>query len=91
VGAAAQHRLALDCPYPRGLGWGDVRPSGQGAGHVPRLVGARAFATGLVFPFVLAAASSAAMIAAGAATRKSRIPSGPYMTGAAAAVILASP
>lgn len=35
--------------------------------------GARAFATGLVFPFVLAAASSAAMIAAGAATRKSRI------------------
>jgi hypothetical protein len=52
--------------------------------------GAKAFATGLVFPFVLAAASSAAMIAAGAATRKSRIPSGPYMTGAAA-VILASP
>ena len=31
------------------------------------------------------------MIAAGAATRKSRIPSGPYLTGAAAAVILASP
>ena len=57
----------------------------------PGWPGARAFATGLVFPFVLAAASSAAMIAAGAATRKSRIPSGPYMTGAAAAVILASP
>ena len=37
VGAAAQHRLALACPYPRGLGWADVRPSGQGAGHVPRL------------------------------------------------------
>ncbi len=51
---------------------------------------ARAFATGLVFPFALAAASSAPMTAAGAATRKSRIPSGPYMTGAAA-VILASP
>jgi hypothetical protein len=31
------------------------------------------------------------MIAAGAATRKSRIPSSTYMTGAAAAVILASP
>ena len=37
VGAAARHRLALACPYPRGLGWGDVRPSGRGAGHVPRL------------------------------------------------------
>jgi leader peptidase (prepilin peptidase) / N-methyltransferase len=91
VGAAARHRLALACPYPPGLGWGEVRPSGRGAGHVPGWPGARAFATGLVFPFVLAAASSAAMIAAGAATRKSRIPSGPYMTGAAAAVILASP
>ena len=56
----------------------------------PGWPGAGAFATGLVFPFVLAA-SSAAMIAAGAATRKSRIPSGPCMTGAAAAVILASP
>jgi hypothetical protein len=31
------------------------------------------------------------MIAAGAATRMSRIPFGPYMIGAAAAVILASP
>ena len=41
-------------------------------------------------PFVLAAANSAAMIAAGAATSNSRIPSGQYMTGAAA-VILASP
>ena len=57
----------------------------------PGWPGARAVATGLVFPFVLAAASSAAMIAAGPAPRKSRIPSGPYMTGAAAAVILASP
>jgi hypothetical protein len=63
--------------------------TGRSAGHVPRL-GARAFATALVFPFVLAAAS-AAMIAAGAATSKSRIPSGPYMPGAATAVILASP
>ena len=60
-------------------------------GMFPGWPGAGAFATGLVFPFVLCAASSAAMIAAGAATRKSRIPSGPYMTGAAAAVILASP
>jgi len=31
------------------------------------------------------------MIAAGAATRKSRIPSGQYIADAAAAVILASP
>ena len=57
---------------------------------VPGWPGAGAFATGLVFPFVLAAASSAAMIAAGAATGKSRIPSGPCMAGTAAAVILAS-
>jgi hypothetical protein len=57
----------------------------------PGWPGAGAFAAGLVFPFVLAAASSAAVIAAGAATRKSRIPSGPYMTGAAATVILAGP
>ena len=39
----------------------------------PGWPGAGAFATGLVFPFVLAA-SSAAMIAAGAATRKSQHP-----------------
>ena len=45
---SGQHRLALACPYPRGLGWGDVRPSGRGAGHVPGWPGARAFATGLV-------------------------------------------
>jgi len=92
VGAAARHRLALACQYPRGLGWGEVRPSGRSAGACsPGWPGARAFATGLVFPFVLAAACGAAMIAAGAAPRKSRIPSGPCMTGAAAAVILASP
>jgi len=54
-------------------------------------LGARAFVTGLVSAFVLAAISGAAMIAAGAATRKSRIPFGPYMAGAAVAVILASP
>jgi hypothetical protein len=42
------------------------------------------FATGLVSPFVLAAAS-------GAATRKSRTPSGPHTADAAAAVILAGP
>ena len=65
VGAAAQHRLALACPYPRGLGWGDVRRSGLGVGRASGWPSARASATGPVFPFVLAAASSAAMIAAG--------------------------
>ena len=40
-------------------------------------LGARAFVTGLASPFVLAAASRAAMIASGAATGKSRIPFGP--------------
>ena len=63
----------------------------RSAGHVPRLARRESLRTGLVFPFVLAAVSSAAMIAAGAATRNSRIPSGAYMTGAAAAVVLASP
>ena len=91
AGVAARHRLALACPYPRGLGWGEVRRSGRGAGMFPGWPGARASAAGLVFPFVLAAASGAAMIAAGATARKSRIPSGPCMTGAAAAVILAGP
>jgi len=43
----------------------------------PGWPGARAFATRLVSPFVLAAAGNAAMIAAGAATRNSRIPFGP--------------
>ena len=57
----------------------------------PGWPGAGAFATGLVLRSLPAAASSGPMIAAGAATRKSRIPSGPCMTGAAAAVILASP
>ncbi len=37
AGAAARHRLALASPYPRGLGWGEVRPSGRGGGRVPRL------------------------------------------------------
>jgi leader peptidase (prepilin peptidase)/N-methyltransferase len=54
-------------------------------------LGARAFAAGLVSPFVLAAASGAMMIAADAATRRSRIAFGPFMVSAAAAVILASP
>ena len=56
----------------------------------PGWPGAGAFANGSCTGSLLAA-SSAAMIAADAATRKSSIPSGPYMTGAAAAVILARP
>ena len=82
--------LVLACLYPPGIGWGDVKLSGV-LGMFLGWLGARAFVTGLVSPFVLAAVSGAAMIAAGAATRKSRIPFGPYMVGAAAAVILASP
>jgi hypothetical protein len=88
---ADRHRLALACPYPQGPGWADVRPSGRVPGISPGWPGARASAAGLEVLVVLAAASSAAMTAAGAATRKSRIPSGPDTTGAAAAVILASP
>jgi leader peptidase (prepilin peptidase)/N-methyltransferase len=82
--------LVLACLYPAGIGWGDVKLSGV-LGMFLGWLGARAFATGLVSPFVIAAVTGAAMIAAGIATRKTRIPFGPYMVGAAAAVILASP
>jgi prepilin signal peptidase PulO-like enzyme (type II secretory pathway) len=82
--------LVLACLYPQGIGWGDIKLSGV-LGMFLGWLGARAFVTGLVSPFALAAVSGAAMIAAGAATRKSRIPFGPYMAGAAVAVILASP
>ncbi len=64
-------------PVPAGPGLGRRKAIRPGVpGMFPGWPGARAFATGLVFPFVLATASSAAMIAAGAATRKSRIPFG---------------
>ena len=65
-------------PVPAGPGLGRREAIRPGCGACsPAGPGARAFATGLVFPFVLAAASSAAMIAVGAATRNSRIPFGP--------------
>jgi len=74
--------LALACLYPPGTGWGNVRPSGRGPGHVPRLARRGALRDRAGIP---------SCSPPPAATRKSRIPSGPYMTGAAAAVILASP
>ena len=82
--------LVLACLYPPGLGWGDVKLSGV-LGMFLGWLGARAFAAGLVAPFVLTAAAGAALIAAGAATRHSRIAFGPFMVTATAAVILASP
>ncbi len=71
------------CTRP-GIGW--EREAVRGAGHWRESLRDRAGTPG-----ALAAASSTAMIAAGAATRKSRIPSGQYIADAAAAVILASP
>ena len=82
--------LVLACLYPPGLGWGDVKLSGV-LGMFLGWLGARAFAAGLVAPFVLTAAAGAVLIAAGAATRNSRIAFGPFMVSATAAVILASP
>jgi len=82
--------LILACVYPSGLGRGDVKLSGV-LGMYLGWLGARAFVAGLVSPFVLAAVSGAMMIAAGAATRRSRIPFGPFMVSAAAAVIVATP
>ncbi len=82
--------LVLACLYPPGLGWGDVKLSGV-LGMFLGWLGARAFAAGLVAPFVLTAAAGAVLIAAGAATRNSRIAFGPFMVTATAAVILASP
>ena len=48
--------LVLACLYPPGIGWGDVKLSGV-LGMFLGWLGARAFAAGLVSPFVLTAAS----------------------------------
>jgi leader peptidase (prepilin peptidase)/N-methyltransferase len=87
---AAGFYLLLAWVYPSGLGWGDVKLSGV-LGMFLGWLGARAFAAGLVAPFVLAAVTGAALIVAGAATRHSRIAFGPFMVIAAAVVILAGP
>jgi leader peptidase (prepilin peptidase)/N-methyltransferase len=87
---AAGFYLLLACVYPRGLGWGDVKLSGV-LGMYLGWLGPRAFAAGMVAPFVLAAVTGTILIGAGAATRHSRIAFGPFMVSAAAAVVLVTP
>ena len=69
--------------------WGDVKLSGV-LGLYLGWLGAAAVAAGLLGAFVLAALAGLGLIAAGRATRKSRIPFGPFMLVSAIAVIAAS-
>jgi leader peptidase (prepilin peptidase)/N-methyltransferase len=87
---AAGFYLLLAWIYPTGLGWGDVKLSGV-LGMYLGWLGPRAFAAGMVAPFVLAAVTGTILIGAGAATRHSRIAFGPFMVSAAAAVVLVTP
>ena len=87
--------------YPAGLGWGDVKLSGSPR-PVPRLAGRElagrelagdqgALVAGLFLGYLFAAAAGLALIATRRASRKSRLPFGPYLlAGTFAAILLSS-
>jgi leader peptidase (prepilin peptidase) / N-methyltransferase len=76
--------------YPAGLGWGDVKLSGL-LGLYLGWLGLGALAAGLFLGYLFAAAAGLALIAARRASRKSRLPFGPYLlAGALTAIVLSS-
>lgn len=74
--------------YPSGIGWGDVKLSGV-LGLYLGWFGFRALAYGLFGGYLLAAVAGLGLIAAGRATRKTKLAFGPFLLVAAMAVILA--
>jgi leader peptidase (prepilin peptidase)/N-methyltransferase len=75
--------------YPAGLGWGDVKLSGL-IGLYLGWLGARVLLAGLLAGYLLAALTGIALLVTRRATRKSRIPFGPFMLAGALIAILAS-
>jgi leader peptidase (prepilin peptidase)/N-methyltransferase len=73
--------------YPAGLGWGDVKLSGL-VGLYLGWFGPRALLAGVLGGYLLAAVTGIALLAARRASRKSRLPFGPFMLAGALAVIV---
>lgn len=81
--------------YPSGLGWGDVKLSGLLGLYLGWLggggLGQGALVVGLFLGYLFAAAAGLALIAARRASRKSRLPFGPYLlAGTLTAILLSS-
>jgi leader peptidase (prepilin peptidase) / N-methyltransferase len=86
--------------YPAGLGWGDVKLAGLLGLYLGWLGGSwlgggwldqGALVAGLFLGYLFAAAAGLALIAARRASRKSRLPFGPYLlAGALTAILLSS-
>jgi leader peptidase (prepilin peptidase) / N-methyltransferase len=86
--------------YPAGLGWGDVKLSGLlglylgwlgGSGRVGAWLDQGPLVAGLFLGYLFAAAAGLALIAARRASRKSRLPFGPYLlAGTLTAIVLSS-
>ena len=81
--------------YPAGLGWGDVKLAGLLGLYLGWLGGAwlnqGALVAGLFLGYLFAAAAGLALIAARRASRKSRLPFGPYLlAGTLSAILLSS-
>jgi leader peptidase (prepilin peptidase)/N-methyltransferase len=86
--------------YPAGLGWGDVKLAGLLGLYLGWLGGSwlggawldqGALVAGLFLAYLFAAAAGLALIAARRASRKSRLPFGPYLlAGTLSAILLSS-
>ena len=81
--------------YPAGLGWGDVKLAGLLGLYLGWLGGSwldqGALLAGLFLGYLFAAAAGLALIAARRASRKSRLPFGPYLlAGTLTAILLTS-
>jgi leader peptidase (prepilin peptidase) / N-methyltransferase len=81
--------------YPAGLGWGDVKLAGLLGLYLGWLGGSwldqGTLVAGLFLGYLFAAAAGLALIAARRATRKSRLPFGPYLlAGTLTAILLSS-
>jgi leader peptidase (prepilin peptidase)/N-methyltransferase len=93
VGGAALYAayFALKFVYPRGMGWGDVKLAGV-LGMLLGWLGWGQLVVGGFLGFLLGGVVGGALMAVGRATRKSKIPYGPFMiAGAFLAVLFGAP
>ncbi|MFB9803002.1 prepilin peptidase [Streptomonospora salina] len=87
AGLAALYWL-LWLVYPAGMGWGDVKIAGLVGLHLG-WGGAATVVAGTLAAFVAASVLGLVLIALRRATRRTRIPFGPFMLGGALAALLA--
>ncbi|KIH98667.1 hypothetical protein LP52_11995 [Streptomonospora alba] len=73
--------------YPAGMGWGDVKIAGLVGLHLG-WAGPGAVVAGTLAAFVASAVYGLALVALRRATRRTRIPFGPFMIGGALAALL---